>query len=51
MNTRASRSPAAKVGYALFLLAAFVGAWIGGSFLLSPHLDETSLPGRAGRRH
>jgi hypothetical protein len=32
--------------YALFVLATCVGVWIGGSFLTSAHLDDTSLPER-----
>jgi len=46
MNSQASSSAAEKISYVLFLLAAGVGIWIGGSFLISPHLDETSLPRR-----
>jgi hypothetical protein len=32
--------------YVLFLIATGVGIWIGGSFLISSHLDDTSLPKR-----
>ncbi len=35
-----------KARYALFLLATGIGLWIGGSFLISDHLDDTSLPKR-----
>jgi hypothetical protein len=36
-----------KITYGLFLLAAGLGIWIGGSFLISDHLDEAGLPRRA----
>jgi hypothetical protein len=35
-----------KAHYAMFLLATGIGLWIGGSFLGSAHLDDTSLPKR-----
>jgi len=36
-----------RVIYALWLVAVGIGIWIGGSYLISPHLDDTSLPRRA----
>lgn len=51
MTTRASRTAAESIAYVLFVLAAAAGLWIGGSFLISPHLDETSLPRRTESEH
>jgi hypothetical protein len=46
MDSWMSSSASEKITYIVFLFAAGVGIWIGGSFLISLHLDETSLPRR-----
>jgi hypothetical protein len=50
MESWVSSSSAERIVYSVFLLAASLCLWIGGSFLISPHLDEASLPRRALRR-
>ena len=46
MSAHMSSTWAERAIFAVFLLAAAVGAWIGVLYLISPHASEIALPRR-----